>query len=314
MENENNKYNKIVTIILIIFIVLMIIGNFILSDKPFTITAEIIVCLSLLVILCLADSFDNLSIPKLISLSKNIKEVKKDNENLKETNLRLIEQMINIKNTNNQFMCMPGSFTTVGSSNIDDIGTKKNEEVESDDVENENHTDTSLAERRNRYADRFKYIKNLEVFLLKKVIMNDINKYEIQYDVKVTNNKPIKDNIMKNETRFDALKSDGKSSVFYEVKISPQFVNFYYELYYKLKLVELYGEINECDSKLVLIIPKIDEELEKIIGDARRWKYLKERIYQRFDPAINNDLLEIKEIDVSKDELDDYINKKENNK
>lgn len=314
MENKKNKYNIIVTIILMIFIGLIIIGNFIWSNNPFNITIEILVCIALLVILCLADSFDNLSIPKFISLSKNIKEIKEDNNKLKEANLKLIEQMINIKSTNNQIMYMPGTFNTVGSSNIEDIATKPSEETESTNNENESNSGKSLNEQRMLQAERHKYIRNLEVFLLKNVIMYDINKSEIQYDVKVTNNKVMEDNIMKSETRFDALKSDGKNNIFYEVKISPLFMEFYYQLYYKLKVVEMYGKTNNTVSKLVLIIPNIDIELEKIMGDKKRFEHLKERIYYRFEPAIDKGLLEIKEVNVLKNEIDDYINKKEDNK
>lgn len=310
MENKRRKRDIIFTVVLIILIIAIIIGSFICSDKPFTITAGIVMCLSLLVILCLADSFDNLSIPKLISLSKNMEEVKKDNDKLQENNLKLLEQITNIKNTNNQIMYMPGTFNTVGSSNIEDIETNKKEEIEKEEINNEN---ISLNEDRKKEEDRHKYIRNLEIVLLKKATMMDIDKFEIQYDVKVTNNKVIQDNIMKNETRFDALKTDGKNNIFYEVKISPLMSGFYYELHYKLKLVELYGEINKVISKLFLIIPKFDRELEEIIGNGRRFEYLKERTYNRFEPAIDSGLLEIKEIEISKTEMDEYIGKKETN-
>ena len=75
MEKKNNK---IVNSLLMAFISLLIIINFCLSKPKYELTNEIIICLLLLVILCVSDSFDNLSIPKVISLSKNIKDVKKE--------------------------------------------------------------------------------------------------------------------------------------------------------------------------------------------------------------------------------------------
>lgn len=310
MENKRRKRDIIFTILLMLLIIAIIIGSFICSDKPFTITAGIIMCLALLVILCLADSFDNLSIPKLISLNRNVEKLKKDNDKLEETNLKLLEQMINIKNTNNQIMYMPGTFNTVGSTNIEDIEINNKEEFEKEEINNEN---ISSNEDRRKQEDRHRYISNLEVVLLKKAIVMDNDKFEIQYNVKVTNNKSLEDNIMKNETRFDALKTDGKNNVFYEVKIMPIPINFNYELHYKLRLVELYGDINKVTSKLLLIIPKFDRELEEIIGSGRRFEHFKERICNRFEPAIDSRLLELKEIEVSKREIDEYINKKEAN-
>lgn len=307
-NNKNNKYNRILTGILMSFIALIIIVNFILCDRQFAITNEILVCLLLLVILCLSNSFDNLSIPKLISLSKNIEEIKEDNDKLKETNLKLIEQMINIKSTNNQIMYMPRTFNTVGSSNIEDIATKQNEETEN--LSNDSNTDISLTDQKNIQSERYKYRRNLDIVLLKKALMEDKGKFEIQYDVKVTNNKYIEENIMKNETRFDALKSDGKNSVFYEVRITPMFMELQYQLHYKLKMVEMYGKTSSTVSKLVLIIPNIDKELEKIVGDKKRFEYFKERILDRFEPAIDKGLLELKEVDILKSEIDEYINKK----
>ena len=94
------KDNRIVSFLLMIFITVLIIVNFLFSDSRFCITIEIIICISFLVILCVSESFDNLSIPKLLSLSKNIKDVKKENAELKETNYKLLEQVVNVKNSN----------------------------------------------------------------------------------------------------------------------------------------------------------------------------------------------------------------------
>lgn len=308
MENKRRKRDIIFTILLMILIIAIIIGSFIWSDKPFTITAGIVMCLALLVILCLADSFDNLSIPKLISLNRNVEKLKKENNKLEETNLKLLEQMVNIKNTNNQIMYMPGSLNTVGSSNIEDIKINKKEEIEKEEISNVN---IPLNEDRKRQEDRYKYIRNLEVVLLKNAIAMDNNEAEIQYNVKITNNKSIEDNIMKNEIRFDALKTYGRNNTFYEVRVVPIFVNFNYQLHYMLKLIELYGEINKATSKLLLVIPKYDRELEEIIGNGKKFEYFKNKIYDKFEAAIESGLLEIKEVDISKSEIDEYISKKE---
>ena len=307
-KNENNNKYKIA--ILMLFIVIVICFNFF-SLQKYQITSEIIICLLLLVILSLAELFDNLNIPKLLSLSKNIKEVKKENDDLKEANIKLLEQVVSIKSSNSQTIYFPTSFSTIGSSNIDDIN--KTEENCSSNEQSETENFDNSSNQRILAAERRKYRDILEICLLKKVLNNETNNPNIQYEVKLINNKPIEDNLMKSEIRFDALKSDGESNVFYEVKLSPFWMDYPYQLHYMLRMIELYQEANKCASKLVLILPRLDEDLKKILFNMpdNRFTILKEKIASKFEPAIKNGLLEILQLDITKKELDKYINEKE---
>lgn len=304
---ESSKNNKKIIIALIIFITALIIVNFIFSNTKYEITFEIIICLSLLVILALSEMFDNLSIPKVISLSKNVKEVKKENEDLKDANIKLLEQITNIKNSNSQNIFLPNSFSTISSSNIDDIN-KNVDNLESGDFETKVVYKVPASER-------YKYRRNLEIFMLKKALDtdNNISSYDIQYDIKLINNKLVDDNIMKNEARFDALKSNLNENIFYEVKITPFMLDFSYQLHYMLRTLELYKEFTKIPCKLVLVLPKFEGELEKILFNMNsdRFTIMKEKMSNIFEPAIENHLLEIVVINVSKEELDKYIKAKE---
>lgn len=290
---------------------LIILSSFILSENKYIITFEIIICLVLIIMLVLADSFDNLSIPKILSLSKNIKDVKKENNELKEANIKLLEQVVSIKNSNSQNIYLPNSFSTVGSTDINDIN--KSEELDTINEQREVDNFEDLSNQRILTSERRKYRNVFEIYLLKKALKNDLKSSSIQYEVKLINNKPIEDNIMKNEVRFDAWKFDGKSNIFYEVKMSPFWVDYPYQLHYMLRTVELYQESSNCPSKLVLILPSVDKDLEKILFNRtdNRFSLLKEKINDKFAPAIKSGLLEILKVDVSKKELDDYLNQKE---
>ena len=307
---ESSKNNKKIIIALIIFITALIIVNFIFSNTKYEITFEIIICLSLLVILALSEMFDNLSIPKVISLSKNVKEVKKENEDLKDANIKLLEQITNIKNSNSQNIFLPNSFSTISSSNIDDIN-KNVDNLES------GYFETKVVNKDYKVpaSERYKYRRNLEIFMLKKALDtdNNISSYDIQYDIKLINNKLVDDNIMKNEARFDALKSNLNENIFYEVKITPFMLDFSYQLHYMLRTLELYKEFTKIPCKLVLVLPKFEGELEKILFNMNndRFTIMKEKMSNIFEPAIENHLLEIVEINVSKEELDKYIKAKE---
>lgn len=307
---ESSKNNKKIIIALIIFITALIIVNFIFSNTKYEITFEIIICLSLLVILALSEMFDNLSIPKVISLSKNVKEVKKENEDLKDANIKLLEQITNIKNSNSQNIFLPNSFSTISSSNIDDIN-KNVDNLESGDFE----TKVVNKDYKVPASERYKYRRNLEIFMLKKALDtdNNISSYDIKYDIKLINNKLVDDNIMKNEARFDALKSNLNENIFYEVKITPFMLDFSYQLHYMLRTLELYKEFTKIPCKLVLVLPKFEGELEKILFNMNsdRFTIMKEKMSNIFEPAIENHLLEIVVINVSKEELDKYIKAKE---
>ena len=315
---EKSKYTKVLTAILIIFILAIVLSSFLLSNNKFIITFEIIICFVLVIILVLAESFDNLSIPKLLSLSKNIKEVKKENSDLKEANIKLLEQVVSIKNSNNQNIYFPASFSTVGSSNINDI--KKVEENDSTNEQENQEVCDDISRPKLSHLERHKYRMSLEIYLLKKALnreskISTIQNSEIQYDVRLINNKPIEDNIMKNEARFDALKINGKNNEFYEVKTSIFWADYIYQLHYMLRTIELYQESRKVWAKLVLILPKVDKDLEKFLFNRldNRFTILKEKIISKFEPAIENGLLEVLQVEVSKKELDEYIKENSEN-
>lgn len=213
---KKSIYNRIMILITIIMITIIILLNFIMSKNKYVITPETICCILIISLLVLAESFDNLSIPKLISLSRNIKSVEKENDKLHAANLKLLEQFVNIKNTNNQITYMPGSINTIGSSNIEDLNKNNINNNEIDTINN------NLNDNRNYRNEGRKYRSVLEIFLLKKILKKFKSNDEIQYDVKIINNS-IEDNIMKSDIRFDALQTNGITSTFYEVKSSPFF-------------------------------------------------------------------------------------------
>lgn len=72
-------------------------------------------------------------------------------------------------------------------------------------------------------------------------------------------------------------------------------------------MIELYKDFNNCDTKLVLIFPIFDEELEKYIHENFRYNAVREKILRKFSPAIREKMLDIKDIKVTKKELDKYI-------
>ena len=303
--------NKIIITILILFIAGLVVADFILSEPKYEITVCIVICLALIVILALSDMFDNLSIPQVLSLSRNIKEVKKENSELKETNLKLMEQVVNIKNSNSQNMVVQLS----GSSNIEDVNENKEEMPISDQKDNNQRNNRidiiDLDMDTPDFHERYKYRKNIEIFLLKKALDNGENGCDVKYNVEM--NFSNIDTIMKNRIIFDALKKGANEMYFFDVKLFPS-LSYSYELYYILKTLEAYREISKTYCKLILLYPSFDKGLEKYLVKLELYNHSKEKIKDMFDSSIKDGLLEIREIPITKKEIDNYMKTKENQK
>lgn len=301
MQNKKNVFSRVLIVSLVVFTLSIITVNFIFSSK-FTITKEIIICLVLIGILCISENFDNLSIPKVLSLSRNVKNIKEENDKLRESNIKLVEHIFNNSNSNTLINNIPGTINTVSSSNIDDVKPEALEKEEITEKERNNLREREV--RRKKMLEASKYRKYLSIYLLKKVL--DDEEGDIRYEVKVSNSRP-NDDIMKNQARFDALRISENTSTFYEVKMNSLMLSNY-QLHYQLNFVKLYNDANKTSGKLVLIFPKFDDDFKGILHSYSSYT---ENLKDQFNPAINNGLLEIQEIPVSKKELDKYISEKD---
>jgi len=301
MEKNKNIFSKILIIILMLLIIFLITVSFFKSSNSFALTSGIVFCLGILVVLCLSDTFDNFSIGKIISMSRNLKEVTKENERLKNENFNLINQMINIKNSNNQNV----SINLEGSRNINDIKT----EIEASEVNNNENKEEQVTIERTERRSRFEYMRCADIIAIKKVMEDLPEAADKKYEVKVTNNFSFEDDIMIKDIRFDAFSHYGKNDIFYEAKHLMPMLSYVFQLYYMLNLVKKYGEVNNSISKLILTIPIFDDKLKEIMHDQDRVVRRISLLENTFAPAIKNGLLEIRKIELTKEELDEELNK-----
>lgn len=297
MQKNSNIYHRIIIGLIMLVIVTVIFLNFIIKEK-FDITWEIIICFALIIVLGLSEMFDNLSIPKLISLSKNQEKLEKENKDLKDANLKIINQLMNIKMNSNIYV---NPISKEGSDNIKDLDKAIKEDIEIKETSVTQKIDSK--KERDSYKERIRYRENLEMFLLKKVLKDKSN---IQYNVVLTNNTISESTIMKNEARFDACVYENNENHFYEIITSRILLSFNDKLYSLLLMIDSYRQYTHIPSKLILVIPKMDSELEKVLYEINTDSAIK-RVMKRFEPAINNKLLEIKVVDITKKELDEAV-------
>lgn len=315
MNNKDNKRGDTIVIRLLIIFIALIVGlNFVLYDPVFKITESTIICLLILTTLAFANIFDNISISNYFSVSKNMKKVEKENDELKKTNLKLIEQIVNITN-NVKINIINGAFVTESSKDIESIEKKEQEEPFIENVDNKNRKhmkiqrfadieDTSNYNNR-EYINKIKSVS--EIVLLKKAL-SSVSYDNILYNVKLT---PTVEKIMNRPAEFDAMINEDDKTIFYEVKLKPLINTFSYQLYYMLEILELYKK-NNRPCELVLLIPKPDKELEELLGEKTSYSNFKDRINNKFRLAIESGLLKIKEVSISLNEIEKYINEKEN--
>lgn len=105
MEDNPKKTNYFVRVLIVLFslgLAFMIGYNFICVEPVGVVKNGIYILLSMLLILVLAESFDNFSIGKLISIKREIEIKKDENTKLERKNSELISHLISITNTQNQ--------------------------------------------------------------------------------------------------------------------------------------------------------------------------------------------------------------------
>lgn len=295
-------FNYCLFVLLILFISTFTIINFVFYEN-YNITWKTIICFALLIVLVLSESFDSLSIPKIISLSRTIKEKEDENKQLKEYNNKIMSYMANIHTSNsNQQNLYVAPISKESSSNINDVDKNIKEFDES--KENMN-----IQETRIKMRERFKYRHSTEMALLKKAMTG---KKTPQYNVILTNNSFSNSKIMKDEIVFDACVFENGENHFYQVSLCSGYIDNFHSLYRYLEMVDNYQKYTNIPSKLILLIPNSDSKLKEKIGDMFQINYV-DRIKKKFSPAINNNLLEIKEIKISLEEVENELNNSKRN-
>lgn len=105
MESQNNKINWFVRILIILFCIVlaaMIAFNYFMVEPKGDINKGILSLLSMLLVLVLAESFDNFSLGKLVSINREAKKKGEQVKNLEQKNSELLKQLITISCTQTQ--------------------------------------------------------------------------------------------------------------------------------------------------------------------------------------------------------------------
>jgi hypothetical protein len=302
--NKTNWYTRVFIIILCIFIGSLILYNFFWSCPPAQISKELVILVGFLIILVLSETFDNFSIAKIITLSKNVKKIEHKNEELKKENFELRNQIISISTSVNQkqfnsTFFLADELAKMLSVKPADEPEKQQKQKETEEEAKQGTTTTTTTTTLNTEGSitkRFINTKRYEELALPKFLASEgLNQLPIISDAKFTNQFQQIDPISEFSPIFDGYIKTIDTEIFIEMKIKNRSMMILRErLYLMLSKINYYKNIKRVNAYLFLVlIIKPDEEQNESILD---------RIKKEFEPAISNGLLRIREIEITSEE------------
>lgn len=291
----------------------MAITSFFCAEPNFSITTNIIAIFVIVAILLVFDTVESLSISNVLTLKKKVKEKETEVSRLNNENIQLRNQFISMSSTlNNQ---------TLNQINLGDYG--KGLEVKSaseDEIKQEKAVnaivDGSSKGQTVVHNARFngaRFASEFEKLLIDKfAAKNNLDVTNLRKDIKITGVISKTDPIIDKDIMYDAYLRRSVDEVFIEISlVSNYHMMMDYRLYFMISRVYHYSKANQVKAKLVLVVPRIPKDY---IESKPEWilrnnpSQVVSRLKKLYSPAIENDLLEIEEIDVSKEEMQNIIN------
>lgn len=319
MTDPSQKSNWFVRVLIIIFssiLVWMVYTSFTRSSSPFAINAGIISLIAIITIVILSESFNDLSIGQLISLSRQKEKAEKENERLARENLTLYSQLVQMSQIVTNFrQTQVSSNTPINITNLDiaqllgqklgvvQVGQEEKISAE-EDVASEATRGTSSEELRryNSHLRRETYRKLEEISLNKYIERNNLPVLDFQKDVRFSEAFEKIDPIMEKGVIFDGYLSLASKEYFFEVRIGSTTSQMYWDrLYIMLAKILFYRQAKNIQADLTLI----NVEIPDAIND--RPYYSPERFFVAFQPAIASNLLKIETVKFSKEEYQEIV-------
>jgi len=320
MKEKPNYFVRILIVFYILFLILLVVSSFFLSNTSFTLSSGIITILLLITILILSEAFDNLSLRKLLSLNREIKnkteeveKMKKENDHLRENLVKLsatFSQLQSQKMTNNNMLFTPDTIRMM-------LGVEKAQEKEKEEdmmeekLEEEKNEEPSNDHKiTNPTPDSFAQKHRLDLRILEEIAFQKyIQKYKIPVldlvrDVRFSSSFENIDPIMERKVIFKGYCKTPDFENFIEIKITSLSLFNFDRIYVQLAKIMFYRQAKKIDAYLTLLLIDIPESYETYTHRSRN----KDRIFEIFQPAISNNLLRIEFINISEEEIESESN------
>lgn len=136
LKNKSNIFVRALLVLLVLLLACMISYNFFYVEPKGSITSELISLIIIVVVLVLSESFDNFSVAKLFSISREVEKKDAENQVLEARNGELLSQLISISTNQSQ------SNTNVFGDYVESAKEQK-----ATNQENRNQADSKEVER-----------------------------------------------------------------------------------------------------------------------------------------------------------------------
>lgn len=306
LEPKRNFYVRTLIVFLSISILAMAYSSFLFSKPEYKITSGIITLVLIVVVLVLSESFNSLSIGKVLKLSREVERKEKENLVAKSENKELRQELFkfvsNVQQSqvNNTFNNPPEAFLkalrVVKSDTKDD---------EPSDEENPNNSSGPLQ----KYTQNPGHSHNIQRFavsagLNKFVSQSPSIKSSFVERVEFSSEFHAIDPIMDKQVVFSGYFQQGEKEIFLysRNKDSAGFM-FFDRLYLMLSKVNLYRKAKNSKAELLLLLVETDW-----LKNERNIDY-HSRLLKYFQPAIKNGVLKVEYIDISEKEAKEECDK-----
>ncbi|RJY13212.1 hypothetical protein D5R81_11590 [Parashewanella spongiae] len=285
--------------------------SFFLAEPKYQITTGIITLIAIVVVLILSESFNNLSIGKILTLSNEVKKKDTEKETVKTENKELRQELFKIV-SNIQQSQVNNTYNAPSDEWLKALGVVKSEDSPEDEQDEQEDQDEikravqHLAERersREKSRERSQNRRKAEQVALNKYFtQSSIPQSELIQRVEFSGSFDEIDPIMNRRVVFDGYLKSVTNERFIEVIPNTNASFMYYDrLYVMLNKIHFYREAKKINADLLLIIVDIEELDEESKRPDRS-----ERVFDFFQPAISNKLLKVEHLKVSQKEIEEF--------
>lgn len=293
-EKKPNWFVRILIIGFSLLLVAMIGYNYIAVIPKGEINSGILTLLSILIVLVLSESFDNFSVGKLISISREVKKKDKEITKLDKEKTDLLNQLITISSTQNQTQQHTNVYGDYHAGKVPVVEKATEQELEAKESEdNQKTTETSNAKD---YRLSMREVE--ELALNKYVSKKNIHKSNVISEAKLVTQFHGVDPVSNAQPIYDAYyKTEDNNEVFVEFKVNKGIhVMLRDRLYLMLSKLNHYQNVKKVNVHLDLVWLNLPNDS----SNTRNF----DRIMSDFEPAISSGLLRISEIDFTQEEID----------
>ncbi|EKN4745493.1 hypothetical protein [Yersinia aldovae] len=309
MEKNTNWFVRILIVLFSLALSFMIGFKYFYLEPKGQLNGYIIFILCVMVILILAESFDNFSLGKYLTISREVKQKEREVEKLERINSTLFQQVINMTNIQSQSQSntnVYGNYQVnpyVGKANEDEIIESKSMEGNID-----NKTIPSTDESRAiSYSTRRKVIEEIENISLNNFYKkNRIHESDVVRNAKLVSEFHGVDPISTMQMVFDGYIKSTEKEIFIEVKVFSSTIPIMFRdrLYLMLSKINHYKNAKNIEACLELIIIVISDDEDNFRNIDH-----KKRLIETFSPAIDSGLLTIHYSKYAKDKFERSLTK-----